>query len=191
MPKNGRKKGRYEKKYPKMVALLLTLVIAYIIFYDRHNNVLISSLKNIGNYGVFIAGLLFSYGFTAAPATAIFLSLGKQSNTIITAMIGGFGALIADLTIFALIRTTMADEIHRIEKEPIFKKVKKIVPRVIRNYAIPVIGGFIIASPLPDEIGAALIAGTKNITPATFSIISYTLNTIGIYVLLSIGSTIL
>ncbi|MBI4139989.1 hypothetical protein HY483_03430 [Candidatus Woesearchaeota archaeon] len=190
MSKNGGSTGRYGKKYPKMVALLLTLVIAYIIFYDRHNSTLISSLKNIGDYGVFISGLLFSYGFTAAPATAIFLSLGEQSNIIITAMIGGLGALIADLTIFELIRTTMADELHRIEREQIFKKVKKFVPRTIRHYIIPVIGGLIIASPLPDELGVALIAGTKNIKPIVFSIISYVLNTIGIYILLNIGSSL-
>ena len=175
-----KRKGKYEKKYPKMVTLILTLFLAYIIFHERNNLAFLSTLNDLGTGGVFIAGLLFSYGFTSGPATAIFLTLGKQHNTIITALIGGAGALIADITIYTLIRTTMVDEIERIEREPIFKKVKSILPRTIRRYILPILGGFIIASPLPDEMGIALLASIKKINPVLFTIISYTFITIGI-----------
>ena len=52
---------------------------------------------------------------------------------------------------------------------------------------IPITACIAIASPLPDEIGVVLFASYKDVTTKTFSIFSYVLNTIGIFVILILG----
>ncbi|MCX6711622.1 MAG: hypothetical protein NT139_01115, partial [Candidatus Woesearchaeota archaeon] len=102
----------------------------------------------------------------------------------------GFGALIGDLMIFSFIRLSFKDEINRISKERIFLYINRKIPKVMRKYIIPIFAGFLIASPLPDEIGVALLASSRNISIRLFSIISYCLNTTGIFILLCLSKII-
>ncbi|MFH1072739.1 MAG: hypothetical protein V1743_04895, partial [Nanoarchaeota archaeon] len=82
------------------------------------------------------------------------------------------------------------DEIERLKKERLVKHMYTKTPGFIKKYFIPVIGGFIIASPLPDEIGISLFAASTKISTRVFSIMSYVLNTIGIFIILAIGTTL-
>lgn len=174
-------------KYPKLLLLSITFVIAYLLFYGNkyvpfHNFIMSSSY-----IGTFIAGMLFVYGFTAAPATAIFLILAQNQNIYSASLIGGFGALVGDLFIFNFIRYSLADEIKKLSKEKITAYINHKTPDLLKKYLMPVLAGFIIASPLPDEIGVSLLAASKTISTKTFSILSYLLNTIGIFIILLIG----
>jgi hypothetical protein len=49
---------------------------------------------------------------------------------------------------------------------------------------LPVIGAIIIASPLPDEVGISLMGLSKISTPK-FIFISYILNSIGLFLIIS------
>lgn len=174
-------------KYPRFLLLLLTFALAYFIFKERSFDPLHDALTSLGYIGTFLTGIFFVYGFTAAPATAILLILAKEQDIFLTGLVAGLGALAGDLFIFKFIRYSFADEIKKIRKEKIFNFVKGRIPRFIRVYLAPVFAGFIIASPLPDEIGVALLAGTTKVSTKAFLIISYVLNTGGIFVILMIG----
>lgn len=52
------------------------------------------------------------------------------------------------------------------------------------------IAGFLIASPLPTEIGVVLMASLKNILTKKFAVVAYLLHTTGIFVILLIGRNI-
>lgn len=52
------------------------------------------------------------------------------------------------------------------------------------------VAGFIIASPLPDEIGVTLLAGVTKIETRVVAVVALTLNTVGIFAVLAIGSVI-
>jgi len=52
------------------------------------------------------------------------------------------------------------------------------------------IAGFLIASPLPTEIGVVLMASLKNILTKKFAVVAYLLHTTGIFVILLIGCNI-
>ncbi len=174
-------------KYKKLLLLLLTFVVAYVIFSGKNflpfRNLLLSS----GYFGSFLAGIFFVYGFTAAPATAILLILAKEQNIFLAGFIAGFGALLGDLLIFKFIRHSFADEIEELSKEEIVTAITKKIPPILKNYLLPVIGGFIIASPLPDEIGISILTAST-ISTRTFSIMSYILNTAGIFAILIAGT---
>ena len=90
-------------KYPKFLLLFITFGIAYLLFYGRASQPLHDFLFSLSYFGTFIVGMLFAYGFTSAPATAILLILAKEQNILVAGFIGGFGALAGDLIIFSFI----------------------------------------------------------------------------------------
>jgi uncharacterized membrane protein YdjX (TVP38/TMEM64 family) len=176
-------------KYPKFLLLLLTFAVAYLLLNFRQSLPFQDVLLSLGFLGVFILGIFYSYGFTAAPATALLLVIAKDQNILLAGLIGGLGSLFADLTLFTLIRTSFRDEIKKLSQERCVKKLGRMVPRTLRKYLVPVLAALIIASPLPDEIGVCMLATTK-ISPRVFSLLSYCLNTLGILVVLWIGNII-
>lgn len=177
-------------KYPKFILLILTFILAYIIFKERNFPQFHNLLLSLSYLGTLLTGIFFSYGFTAAPATAILLILAKEQNIFLTALIAGFGALIGDLIIFKIIRSSFKDEIEKLSKEKIVAKFNRRIPNIVKKYFLPVTAGFIIASPLPDEIGISLLATSRIISIKRFSLISFLLNTMGILIILIIGSLI-
>lgn len=178
------------KKYPKFILFFATVLIAYFLFQGREilfiNNVIIS----LGYFGVFLAGMLFTYGFTTAFAIALFLMLAPGINIYAAALIGGAGALIGDSFIFLFIRSSFKDEIKKLSREKAIVLLDKYMPSKIKRFVLPVIAGFIIMSPLPDELGISILAASKAVSPRLFAFISYVCNTIGIFVMLLIGQSI-
>ncbi|MEK6907476.1 MAG: hypothetical protein AABW45_03020 [Nanoarchaeota archaeon] len=173
-------------KYPKLLLFLIAIIGAYYFYkgtlsYDPPYDLLI----NLGYVGAFFAGILFSYGFTSPFAVAIFLILSNNYNAILLALIGGVGAFLSDFTIFKLLKFQFSDEIKNLKNEKIILWVDKKLPRIIKAYLIPVLAGFIIASPLPDEIGISLLAFSK-ISSINFFMLSYILNTLGIFIIIEL-----
>ena len=172
-------------KYPKFFVLLLTFIVAYFLFASR--NALSSQLQSMGIFSILLAGIMYSYGFTAAPSTALFMILAKTDNIWLVGFLGGFGSLLGDLIIFKTIREVFADEVKLLSKEKFVVAIQKKIPHSIKKFIVPVLGGIIIGSPLPDEIGVSLIAMQRSMKTWLFMLLSYSLNTAGIFVILLIG----
>ena len=176
-------------KYPKLIFYLLFVFIAYFLFTSEYFSEYISIITGYGYWSIFLAGLLFSYGFTTPFAIGIFL-LAEPSNLLLSSLIAGFGALIADSMIFAFIRFNMMDEFLSLQKT---KPLKSVDSFFHKNFSVEAqrlilysLVGFIIASPLPDEIGVLLLAGLSKTHPGIFAFVSFVFNTIGIFVMLSL-----
>lgn len=174
-------------KYPKLLLVLFTFIIAYLLFYERTYQPYQDFLISLGYFGTFFAGMMYSYNFTAAPATAIFLILGTNQNIFLAAIIGGSGALIGDMFIFNFVRHSLHDEISMLLKNRFFSYFIKNTPTFFKKYLLAVIAGLIIASPLPDEVAVVMLSLSKSISFKTFSVISLLLNTAGIFIILNIG----
>ena len=177
----------FTHKYPKLILFLIFALIAYYLF----NNELFSSIvSNLGSYqylGEFVGGLLFSFGFTTPIAIAIFLKL-VPNNIFLASLIGGCGALIADLIIFKFIKFSFEDEFKKLRKERPFLFMKKNItshldPK-ISHYLTFAFAGFLFASPLPDEAAVLVLAGISKINVKTLAVISFIFNSIGIFILL-------
>lgn len=177
----------YMSKYPKFLLLFITFIIAYLLFNSKDYGPFQDFIVGLGYSGTFVAGILFTYGFTSAPATAIFLILAEHQNIYLASFIGGFGALVGDLFIFSFIRQSFADEIKKLTRERIVHYFSNRLPGIIKKYTLPVAAGIIIASPLPDEIGVSLLAASRIISTKIFALMSYTLNTAGIFAIYLIG----
>ena len=181
---------KFKIKYLKFLLLLLTFIFAYILFKGRNFLQIKNLVSSFGYIGTFLSGSFFTYGFTSAPATALLLIISKEQNIILAGLIAGFGALIGDLIIFTFIRFSFKDEIKDISRSRLYKIIDKKTHHLFKRYFNPILAGFIIASPLPDEIGVALFAASMHISRRLFSVISYLVNTLGIFIILMIGKSI-
>jgi hypothetical protein len=190
-------------KYKNLFLFFLSLVVAYLILKNEESLSFLKSLNHLGYISAFIAGMLFTSSLTVAPATALIYTLGSIFNPFLLAFIGAFGSLFGDYVIFKFVRDRLTDEIKLLyeEVDNFLKPVTKpFVPKDLRfklylwrrtfesrfKWLIPVIAGFIIASPLPDEIGIALLGAAKYETER-FVILSYILNFTGIFLIASVG----
>jgi hypothetical protein len=176
-------------KYPKIAIYLLMILIAYIIFSNPSVEQYLANVGNLSYLGVFIAGVLFSFGFTTPYAVGIFLFI-EPSNIMLAAFIGGFGALLSDLLIFETIKLSFMDEFHKLEKEWPLAAARRILRRELslnfQKFLVFTLSAIVFASPLPDELAVALLVGLSKLSSKLFMLVSYLSNTIGILIMLSL-----
>jgi len=175
--------------YPKLTVYLLAIIGAYFFFQIPSISNAISSLNSLVYITIFFGGLLYSAGFTTPIATGFFLSVPSPSP-VTFALVGGLGALIADLGIFSFIKLSFMSEFKKLERTSFIKHIHSafayIVPEKIRSMLVYIVAALIIASPLPDELAVAMLAGFTKVHPYGFMVISYLGNIVGIYLLLII-----
>jgi len=175
-------------KYPKLVLLAISVGLAYLLFSRVSLEV---PLGTFGSYvGSFIAGLLFSFGFTTPFAIGYFVSVSPDS-LFIAALLGGLGAMLSDLLIFSFVRFSFMDEFRKLRSGKIASLVGRrlSIPLSdkVKHYLLYVVAGMIIASPLPDEFGVSLLSGVSHIRRVPFMLVSFVCNTLGILFFLYLG----
>jgi len=178
-------------KYPKLLLLAITTFLAYGLFQDHGIQSFFHSLGDLGYLSAFFGGMLFAFGFGAPFGVAILATIADEVNILVAAGVGGLGALLSDYLLFKFIRITFNEEIQRFKESKAFTifnglLVRRIPPKVAFYISLG-IAGLMIASPLPDEIGVAMLAGITTVRERTFAVISFTLNTIGVLFILGIG----
>jgi hypothetical protein len=127
----------------------------------------------------FIAGIFFTSIATTAPAIAVLGELSLQSNLWLTAIVGGLGAIIGDSLLFLFVRDRVSDDIGYLLSHTGTPRFFKLFKRHTFRWVLPFVGGLIIASPLPDELGLTLL-GMSKMSTARFMLFSFTFNATGI-----------
>ncbi|MFA6399952.1 MAG: hypothetical protein WCW44_06340 [archaeon] len=163
-------------------------MLAYFAFTDSVLNYYLGHLGNWSYFGVLLAGILFSFGFTS-PFSAGLLIIMRPDNILLAALIGGFGSLLGDLFIFKFVKVSFEKEFNRLRKERPFMFVKaklhKVVSPKVWHYFLFVLAGFFFASPLiPDEAAVTMLAGLSKMSIKKIALISFVCNTVGILFLL-------
>ena len=176
-------------QYPKITGMIITILLAYWIFRNPNVEWFVAHLGPYSYLGTFLAGTLYSFGFTSPFSSGFFLFV-EPENIFLAAAIGGFGALISDLLIFKLIRFSFKDEFEMLRNSKTAVKLGKIIDKYlgkkIKVYLLYALAAFFIGSPLPDEAGIILLAGLTKIKTSSLSVISFLLNSLGILVILMI-----
>ncbi len=181
-------------KYPKLLLLFLVYIITISLFYSKRIYLPFHDfLASFGYLEIFLGGIFYAYSFTAAPATVMLLALAKQYSLIPAAIVAGVGALSSDIIIFLFVRYSINDEVEKLKKEKITILIRGMIKKLFGsfiNYLQPIIASFLIASPLPTEIGVVLLSTMKELSVKNFLLIVYLLHTLGIYIVLLIGNAI-
>ena len=170
--------------YPKLALFLICTILAYFIFTDALLESFLGNLGGFSYFGVFIAGILFSFGFTA-PFSTGFLILMNPENVLLAAIIGGVGCLLGDMIIYKFVKVSFEKEFARLKRERPFrfmrKEVHKFVNPKLWHYFLFALAGFFFASPLiPDEAAVTILAGLSKMSVTKIAIISFVCNTLGI-----------
>lgn len=139
----------------------------------------------------FVMGFLFSLTFTAAIATSVFIVLAETThNPYLIALVGGIGAIAANGILYKFLKDEIIEDIKVLEPQ----YAKKIAHRIMHSKlfvgVIPYIAALTLASPLPDEIGIAILAGS-NFKYTKFFLLSFGLHTIGILLIVLFGKTLI
>lgn len=178
-------------QYPKLLALLTTMLLSYLLFKFNFFSETVLVLNSRGYVSVFIAGLLFSYGFTAPFALGLFATVANDVNILFASFLGALGAVASDILIFQFIRTSFIDEIEKLKMTALFQRIHiafhNHVSDKVKRYVLLTCAGFLIASPFPDEFGVSLISGFTKISGMSFAIIAFGCDFLGILIIFALA----
>ena len=169
----------HHHKYKNIFLFLIGLTTAFLFSRWPIFNQLLIHHNNFDYFSAFIAGALFVSTFTIATGGLILLDLSKTISPVILIAIACSGAVIFDYLIFKFVKDKVDDDII-----PVFDKflerhhLHKILHTRYFAWTLPVIGVFIIISPLPDELGISLL-GLSKMNPSRFIVISLISHIIG------------
>lgn len=169
-------------RYPNLVLLFCGLLLAVIVLRYGQTDLLTEAFGRLGYGGVFVAGLFFVSTFTVAPAAAVLFEFAQNLTPLLVALFGGLGAAVGDYIAYRFIREKIFAELNPILKTLHLYRQVDLLHSKYFTWLAPVIGLAIIASPLPDELGLTLL-GLKKIKPASFLLMTFIFNAIGIYLI--------
>lgn len=166
-----------------LAIIALSVVVAlFIVETDALTSVLTSS-QSIEWIGSFIAGMFFTSVLTTAPAIVTLGEIARVETVWHVALLGALGAVIGDLIIFRFVRDRLSESVEDILKEAGWnRRVKQILKVPAFRWLAFVVGGLIIASPLPDELGISLL-GFSRMSLSVFIGLSFAFNFIGVYLI--------
>ncbi|MDO8579552.1 MAG: hypothetical protein Q7R72_01625 [bacterium] len=168
-----------------VISVLVAWALAESPFIDRF----IFSLDGFYILNSFVVGLFFTSAFTTAPAIVFIAKLAHIYPPYVLALVGGLGALVGDFIIFNFIKGHISEDVSYLFSKAKSKRIKHLFEFRFVRWSMAFLGALIIASPFPDELGLTLM-GLSKISPMRFALISYTFNTIGIFVIASIARAV-
>lgn len=171
-------------KYKHLTFFFISIIfVAFLSAFESFHQTLVR-LGDYGYIGAFVAGILFVSTYTVSIGALILLILAETLHPVEVALIAGLGAVIGDYTIFTIIKDNLIDEMTDIYKRFGGKHLSHVLHTPYFSWSLPVIGAFIIASPLPDELGVGLM-GIARMKTYKFLLLSFVLNSVGIFLVVS------
>ena len=144
---------------------------------------LLSSLDGYVWFASFVAGMFFTSVFTTAPAIVALSQIASQGGILPTAFLGALGALVGDLIIFRYIENELGGHLAELlSHRRVSRRLRALMHLPIVRYLSFLVGGLIIASPIPDEIGIGLM-GAVRMDTRLFAACSFAFNFIGIIII--------
>ena len=183
---------RKRKLLKHFLVILTSVAIAIYIQTSFVADVLVSYFSSIFFIpAAFLVGFLFSITFTAAISTSVFILLAETThNPFLIALIGGFGSLAANSIVYKFFKEEIIDDIQFIEK----RYARRIAHKIIHSKTVigltPYVAALLLASPLPDELGILMLAGA-NFKYTRFFLYSFAFHTIGILIIILVGSALI
>ncbi len=182
---NHRHRHGLHWKYKNLTMSFAGVVLAILLSRNEAFHSFLLHLNGLGYLGAFISGFLFVSTFTIATSALILLTLVEKLSPLEIGIFAGLGAVLGDVLIFHFIKDNLANEIEdiyfHIDRKGHFKG---LMHTKYFSWMLPVIGAIIIASPLPDEIGVSIL-GLSKMSTAKFIFLSFILNSIGIFLIVS------
>lgn len=150
---------------------------------------LLTSTREIEWFVTFIAGIFFTSVLTVPAAIVVLGELGATMSPWTVAAIGALGAVCGDFILFRFIKSHFNRDIEEFVKHRRFRLLFSFTRLRSFRWLLPFLGGLIMASPLPDELGVTLL-GVAKLPTKIFMVVSYVSNFIGILLVALIGRSL-
>ena len=181
---------RYRHWRFKNTLLLIISLIVFFYFADTPlvKNV-INGIGNLGYFGAFLTGIFFVSTFTVAPASVVLFYLAKELAPLEVAFFAGLGGVVGDYIIFRFLKDRVFEELKPVFMSLGGMRLSHLFATPFFAWVAPVAGAFIIASPLPDEVGVGLL-GISKLKNWQFLLLSLVLNSIGIFIIITLAKAL-
>lgn len=156
-------------------SIFLAIVLAKLDFVEG----VLAFSENIRIAGSFFAGLFFTSLFTTVPAIVVLGEISRQEPIFRVAFLGALGALCGDGLIFYFFRNHVANDLDALIKRTKHRPWGSVLKSRTAGWVSTLAGALIIASPLPDELGIAMM-GLSRINFKVFVPVSFSFNFLGI-----------
>jgi hypothetical protein len=176
--------GKYISR--DITIVVLSFVVAILLFFLGVFDRLIAITQSFTVMGSFVAGFFFTSVFTIAPASIALAKLAEFQPPVVIAFYGCLGATLCDFLIFLYIRDSVTDDIRYVARRLKLKRFLSHFHFGILKIVAPIVGALIIASPLPDELGIALM-GISRTKTAVLIPVALVMNFIGILAIVSVA----
>ena len=159
---------------------MLSVIIALLLLQSGTIYSLLDASREFGHLGAFVSGMFFTSIFTTAPAIVTLGEISTRMGIVETALWAAIGSVVGDMLIFRFVKDRMS--IHLLEILPHkggIRRFTKLLKFRFFRYLTFFMGGLIIASPLPDELGISLL-GLSRMREVYFVPLSFVFNFVGI-----------
>ncbi len=177
-----KKQNENESRILQDVALIVLSILVAVLLV--RTDVLANLLSGeLGMWGALIAGMFFTSIFTTAPAIAALGEVSLLQGIFYTAFFGAMGSMLVDLVIFRFVRDRFSEHVAEIlMHQSVWRRFHLLLKRRFFRWITFLTGGIILASPLPDELGIAVL-GFSKMRIKYFAVLSFAFNFLGIVVI--------
>lgn len=163
-----------------VLIIVISLGIAIVLVKTEVLVKILMSTRELELLGSFITGLFFTSVFTTVPAIVTLGELARIHSIVPVAFFGALGAVIGDLVIFRFVRDRFSEHVlELVNHRNMARKMRMFLELKLFRWLSFFVGGLIIASPLPDELGISFFGFSKMKT-SWFIPLSFFFNFIGI-----------
>lgn len=174
-------KKRKETHFLADIGLIaISVLVSALLVKTQVITSILATTKELELLGSFVAGMFFTSVFTTAPAITTLGELSLGQPILLTALLGATGAVVGDLLIFRFAKDRIASDILTLlEHRGTFKRFRALFKLRFFRWLTFLLGGMIIASPLPDELGISLL-GFSSLSTRYFIVLSFVFNFLGV-----------
>jgi len=163
--------------------VLLSVLVAVLLVRTGVLSSLLVSMGETQVFGAFIAGMFFTSIFTTAPAIAALGEVSLIQGIFSTALFGAAGCVVGDLIILRFFRSRLSEHVAEIvTHRSVWRRFHLLFKRRLFRWITFLVGGLILASPLPEELGIAIL-GFSKMRVRYFALLSFVFNFFGIVII--------
>lgn len=179
---------RYEYKH---TTLAICAMVLFVVLID--SALLVSVARFFDEWGYasgIVAGFLSVSFFTAAPALVLLLELAQRLDPFLLSFLVAVGSVFGDWLIIKFFEERIFTELQPIFRKLKLHKIKHHLDRPATKWMLVLLGALFVSSPLPDEVGLALMGVSRSNRAAVLAI-CFVLNMIGAFIIISAAQALL
>lgn len=174
----------YEYKHTTLALLALVLFVLVI-----DSALIVSVIHTIDEFGYasgLLAGALSVSFFTAAPALILLIDLAQFLDPLLLAVLVATGSVIGDWLIIKFFEERIFTELGPAIEKLKLRRLKQALSRPYGKWVLVLIGAIFVSSPLPDEVGLALM-GVSKANRLFVLLLCFFLNFVGAFIVILVA----